>query len=59
LYVLLSLVWPHQHSPESERLVWSNPLAALQGDAWPGLGNYKVLAALLTVIMIALYAIFR
>ena len=59
LYVLLSLIWPHEHTEESERLVWSNPLAALQGDAWPGLGNYKVLAALLTVIMIILYVIFR
>jgi solute:Na+ symporter, SSS family len=59
LYVLLSLVWPHKHTPESQRLVWSNPLAALQGDAWPGLGNYKVLAALLTVSMLILYAVFR
>ena len=59
LYVLFSLIWPHKHTPESERLVWSNPLAALQGDAWPGLGNYKVLAAVLTVSMLILYAVFR
>lgn len=59
LFFLLSLVWPHQHTPESERLVWSHPLAALQGEAWPGLGNYKVLAGILAVSMIVLYVIFR
>ncbi len=59
LYVFLSLLWPHQHTTESEQLVWSNPLAALQGDAWPGLGNYKVLAALLTVAMLVLYYVFQ
>ncbi len=59
LYFFCSLIWPHQHTPESERLVWGNPLAALKGDAWPGLGNYKFLAGLLTVTMIVLYVIFR
>jgi SSS family solute:Na+ symporter len=59
MYALLSLVWPHAHTAESERLVWSNPLAALRGEAWPGLGNYKFLAAVLTVTMLVLYGIFR
>ncbi len=59
LFFLLSLVWPHQHTPESERLVWSHPLAALQGEAWPGLGNYKILAGILAVSMIVLYVVFR
>ena len=59
LYVTFSLIWPHEHTEVSERLVWSNPLAALQGDAWSGLGNYKILAALLTVVMIILYIAFR
>ena len=59
LYVLFSLAWPHEHTPESERLVWSNPVAALQGDAWPGLGNYKFLAAVLTIVMLILYVVFR
>jgi len=58
LFVVFSLIWPHEHTEESERLVWSNPLASLQGDAWPGLGNYKVLAGLLTIVMIILYIAF-
>ena len=27
--VATSLLWPHRHTPQSERLVWSNPLEAL------------------------------
>ncbi len=59
LYVLLSLIWPHKHTAASQRLVWATPWASLKGEAWPGLGNYKVLAALLAVTMLILYAMFR
>ena len=55
---LVSWVRPHQHTSESERLVWSNPLEALKGEGWPGIGNYRLLAGLLFVVMVALYALF-
>jgi len=58
LMALVSWVRPHQHTSESERLVWSRPLDALKGEAWPGIGNYKLLAGLLFVVMVALYALF-
>ena len=55
IMVLVSLVKPHQHTPETEALVWKTPWEALQGDSWPGLGNYRVLALLLFVTMLLLY----
>jgi SSS family solute:Na+ symporter len=56
---LISAVIPHQHTPQSEKLVWSNPLEALRSPGWPGIGNYKVLSVLLFVTMVVLYFIFR
>jgi SSS family solute:Na+ symporter len=56
--VTTSLVWPHEHTPESDRLVWRNPLEALRDRGWSGLTNYKLLAGLLFVIMVLLYLVF-
>ncbi|MCE5249467.1 sodium:solute symporter [bacterium] len=58
IMVLISLWKPHRHTEESRSLVWKNPLEALRGKAWPGLGNYKLLSALLFVTMVTLYIIF-
>ncbi|MCK4887465.1 MAG: sodium:solute symporter, partial [Planctomycetes bacterium] len=59
ILVSISLVRPHQHTEKSIKLVWNSPLEALRGPAWKGLGNYKVLAVCLFVIMVVLYIIFR
>jgi SSS family solute:Na+ symporter len=56
--VAASLIWPHQHTPQSERLVWKNPLEALREPGWKGILNYKVMAGLLFAIMILLYVVF-
>lgn len=53
-----SLLLPHRHTPESERLVWSNIWEALRRPGWPGLANYRVQALLLLAIMALLYAVF-
>jgi len=58
LQAVISLIAPHQHTPESEKLVWSNPLEALRSPGWKGIGNYKILAALLFVVMVILYVLF-
>jgi SSS family solute:Na+ symporter len=58
LLIVLSLRWPHKHTPQSERLVWKNPLDALRDAGWSGILNYKAMAGLLFVIMILLYAVF-
>ena len=65
LFVLCSIIlvaasyfYPHHHSPESEKLVWRNPMEALETEGWRGIGNYKVLAALLFIVMVGLYMVF-
>ncbi len=54
----LSMMRPHEHTAESEKLVWKNPLEALQGEHWSGIGNYRLLALVLVVVMVFLYARF-
>lgn len=57
--VVVSLFRPQPADHPGNALVWKNPLEALQGEAWRGIGNYKFLAGLLFIIMVALYIIFR
>lgn len=58
IQVIISLVSPHQHTADSERLVWSHPLECLQSPGWPGIGNYKLLSLVLLITMVTLYIIF-
>ncbi len=54
--VILSYVFPHKHTAESEALVWKSPLEALRGEkTWRGLGDYRVLAVALVVVMVGFY----
>lgn len=55
IQVVVSLVRPHEHTAQSEKLVWKSPLEALRGTAWKGIGNYKVLSAVLFITMVGLY----
>ena len=57
--VTVSLLRPQPADHPGTALVWKHPLEALRGDAWPGIGNYRFLAALLSVTMVVLYVIFR
>lgn len=54
----VSMMKPHRHTEESERLVWAHPLDALRAPGWPGLADYRVLAGLLFCSMIGLYIVF-
>ena len=56
--VVVSIIKPARHTPESEALVWKSPLDALRGDCWRGIGDYRVLAAVLFAVMVALYCVF-
>jgi SSS family solute:Na+ symporter len=58
ILVVVSLAWPKPLTDKQAALVWGNPMDALRAPGWPGLGNYKVLAALLVVTMVVLYSIF-
>lgn len=54
--VILSLIFLHKHTPESESLVWKRPWDALRSEnAWRGILDYRVFAALLVITMVALY----
>ena len=55
---VLSLMYPHQHTEKSIKLVWKSPLEALEFKGWTGIGNYKVLSAALFIVMVVLYVIF-
>jgi SSS family solute:Na+ symporter len=58
IMIVASLLWPHQHTAQSERLVWSRPWEALADAGWKGITNYKLLAGLLFAIMVLLYIVF-
>jgi SSS family solute:Na+ symporter len=59
MQITLSYMYPVQHTKESATLYWKSPWEPLRGAAWSGLGNYKVLSALLICIMAVLFYLFR
>lgn len=59
MQITLSFIYPVQHTKESATLYWKSPWEPLRGAAWSGLGNYKVLSALLICIMAVLFYLFR
>ena len=59
LQVILSYCLPKLPEEDSQRLYWANPLDALKSAGWPGLGDYRVLSALVVAVMLALYWTFR
>jgi SSS family solute:Na+ symporter len=59
LQVGLSYLLPKLPHEDPERLYWACPLDALKSAGWPGLGDYRVLSALVVVIMTGLYIVFR
>jgi len=56
--LVVSYMKPAPASAEVDALVWKNPLESLRGRAWRGIGNYRILAAVLFVVMVVLYVIF-
>jgi SSS family solute:Na+ symporter len=59
LQVLLTLAFPKQKEEDPQRLFWEHPFDSLKSPGWPGLANYKVLAALVFLAMCTLYYLFR
>jgi SSS family solute:Na+ symporter len=59
IQVLLSYVFPVEHTSVSDVLYWKSPLDPLSSKGWSGIGNYKFLSLVLLVMMIVLYWIFR
>jgi SSS family solute:Na+ symporter len=59
LQVSLSYLLPKLPHEDPQRLYWANPLDALKSAGWPGLGDYRVLATLVVLIMVSLYIVFH
>ncbi len=58
ILVSTSFLYPETLTREKSRLVWKSFLEPIREKGRPGLGNYKLLSAVLAVVMIALYVIF-
>lgn len=58
ILIVVSSLYPHEHTEKSEKLVWKNPFEPLKTPGWKGIGSYRFLAVLLFVIMVLLYVIF-
>ncbi len=58
IHIVVSKLSPHKHSEDSLSLVWGNPLDCLKAAGWKGIGDYRILAGLLFVMMVTLYIIF-
>jgi SSS family solute:Na+ symporter len=58
ILAFVSYLRPHRHTASSEQLVWSSPLAALRGKGGARTCDYRAMALILFLVMIALYIIF-
>jgi SSS family solute:Na+ symporter len=58
ILAVVSLLRPHVHTEESARLVWKRPADALRGPWGPGLFDYRLVALILFLLMVGLYAVF-
>ncbi|MEI7730036.1 MAG: sodium/solute symporter [Verrucomicrobiota bacterium] len=59
LQITLTLLRPKAAGEDPQKLYWEHPLDSLKSPGWPGLANYKFLAAMVFVAMTVLYYIFR
>lgn len=59
LQVAVTLMRPKLAGEDPQKLFWAHPLDPLKSPGWPGLANYKFLAALVFVAMCILYFLFR
>lgn len=59
LQLILSYIFPVQHTESSAVLFWKSPLEPLSSKGWSGIGNYKFLSVVLLLVMTVLYWIFK
>ena len=58
IHVAVSLAVPKKAGEDPKKLYWAHPLESLSFKGWSGIGNYKIMAAALLLIMAVLYAFF-
>ena len=59
MQVGLSYLLPKLPHEDRQRLYWARPLDALKSAGWPGIGDYRILAGLVVLVMVSLYVVFR
>lgn len=59
MQVVLSYVFPVQHTQESKNLFWKKLSEPFTMKGWSGPGNYKLLTVLLLMVMTVLYYMFK
>lgn|ERR1022692_688479 len=59
LQITLATARPKLAAEDLQKLFWEHPFDALKSPGWPGLANYKVLAALVFIAMSLRYYIFQ
>ena len=59
MQVSLTYLLPKRPHEDPQRLYWEHPLDALRSAGWPGLADYRILAALVFLVMVGLYVAFR
>ena len=58
ILVAVSLLKPHVHTADSEKLVWGSPLEAVRGRLSFGVMDYRIISGVLFAVMVLLYLIF-
>jgi len=59
IHIAVSIFKPQVHTEDSASLVWDRPMDCLKAAGWKGIGDYRILSAVLFAMMVALYVIFR
>ncbi len=58
ILTVMSCVFPEQLTVEKDALIWKSLRDPLRERGWLGIGNYKLLSAVLALVMIVLYVTF-
>lgn len=58
ILAVMSYIFPEQLTGEKSALIWGSFRDPLRGRGWLGIGNYKLLSAILALVMIVLYVTF-
>jgi len=58
ILTVMSYVFPEPLTAKKSALVWKSFLDPLREKGWAGIGNFKLLSAVLATVMIVLYVIF-
>ena len=59
MQVGMSYLMPKQSHEDPQQLYWLHPLDALKSAGWSGIGDYRIHAGVVVLVMVGLYIVFR